>query len=220
MGVGRAAPFAIRNAGADEGLLEDFPERNHHKIALVHQRMRDAEVGLIQGYIVVEQDVDIYRSVVIPAIGRFPASSQKALDALCFQKEVARTELCLHTDAGVEEEVVAPESPRLRLNERGLAHHRANPLSDLLYRRVEQFLAMAKIGTQTEIYGMVHFSRSESAASRRSTRTYIRFPPPYCRPPSQGRSHRMQPSPSGAWSMDGRNWPPCCRPARSRMEGR
>lgn len=161
MGVGRATPFAIRNAGAEGRLLEDFPERNHHKIALVHQRMRDAEVGLIDRDSIIEQDVDIYRSVVILAIGRFPTSSQKALDALCFLKEVARTELCLHTDAGVEEEIVAPESPRLRLNERGLAHHRANPLSYLLYRRVEQFLAIAKIGTQTKIYGMVHFSRSE-----------------------------------------------------------
>ena len=38
---------------------------NHHEVALVHQRMRYLQVGLIDNKVVIEQDIDVDRTVVI-----------------------------------------------------------------------------------------------------------------------------------------------------------
>lgn len=42
-----------------------FPQRNHDEIALRHARMWNLQVGFVDNEVVVEQDVDIDRPVVI-----------------------------------------------------------------------------------------------------------------------------------------------------------
>ena len=45
--------------------ISDFIQRDHHEVALVHQRMRNLQVGLINHQIVIEQDINVDRTVGI-----------------------------------------------------------------------------------------------------------------------------------------------------------
>lgn len=64
--------------------VTNFVQRNHHEVALVHQRMRYFEIGLVDGQGVVQQDVDVDRTVLVLAGGeRFMSSAQSALYLLC-----------------------------------------------------------------------------------------------------------------------------------------
>ena len=39
--------------------ISNFVERNHHEVALLHQRMGNLQVGLVDGDVVIQQNVDI-----------------------------------------------------------------------------------------------------------------------------------------------------------------
>ena len=45
--------------------MTDFLQRNHYEITLLHQRMGNLEIGLVNGQIVVEQYVNVDRAVAV-----------------------------------------------------------------------------------------------------------------------------------------------------------
>ena len=45
----------------------DFSQWNHHEVALVHERMGDFQVGLVDVEVVIEQDVDVDGAVLVVA---------------------------------------------------------------------------------------------------------------------------------------------------------
>lgn len=67
----------------------NLAQRNHHEVTLVHQGMGDLQVGCIDGDIIIKEDIDINRTVMI---GDFPGRAtcsmngtfpQQAFDGLC-----------------------------------------------------------------------------------------------------------------------------------------
>ena len=85
----------------------------------MHERMRDFQVGLIDGQIVVKQDIDVDRTIVILTIYGFFGRAKRfaspiydffaaeiALDLLGGTQELARGKLRSAEDDPIEETVV------------------------------------------------------------------------------------------------------------------
>ena len=49
--------------------LSDFVKRNHHEVTLLHQRMGNLQVGLVDSDVVIEQNVDVDRTVFVLTFG-------------------------------------------------------------------------------------------------------------------------------------------------------
>lgn len=105
----------------------------------MHERMRDFQVRLIDHQVVIEQDVDIDRTVLIEARGgRYEVrdmllASQVALDFLSGFKELTRSESGFTEDDAIEELIFRLESPRFGFDEGGLPKHRPYPLTNERY---------------------------------------------------------------------------------------
>ncbi len=112
--------------------MSDFVKRSHHEVTLLHQRMGNLQVRLVDSDVVIEKDVDVDRTVFVLSRGDCPIcamcrtgglspygflASHVALNLLCQSKHLAWCPFRLAEDDGVEKFVGRLKSPRLRLDE-------------------------------------------------------------------------------------------------------
>ena len=125
---------------------------NHHEVSLSHQRMGDLQVRLIHRQIIVEQDVDVNRTIGIAAGGtRFGLSSQLTLDGLRQPQHLVRALLRQTKDGPVKETVRGGEAPRGGLYERGAADDLPYPLLYQPYGLFHSRFTVAEIASQSQI---------------------------------------------------------------------
>lgn len=147
---------AERDDEVSGSMRKNLLQGRHHEVALMHQRMRNLQVGLINMYVIVEQDVDVDDAVTVIAVDRFPRTTQLLLNGLGYPQHLTRLERCLTADAGIEKHIGRREAPRLGLDERRLPQHRADAVAKQLNRIVNEPLAVADVGSDAEINGMFH----------------------------------------------------------------
>ena len=122
--------------------------------------MGDFQVRLIDGQIVVEEDVDVDGTVGVrdrrgggrrreSGGSRFPAAAQLTLDGLGDFEELAGGEGGLAEDHSIEEFVGGFEAPGLGLNQRGLAKHQSYFFTDERYGLADIGLSVTEIATES-----------------------------------------------------------------------
>ena len=121
--------------------------------------MGDLQVRLIDGRIVVEEDVDVDGTVGVrdrrggrrrESGGRgFFAAAQLTLDGLGDFEELAGSEGGLAEDHSIEEFVGRFEAPGLGLNQRGLAKHQSYFFTDERYGLADIGLSVTEIATES-----------------------------------------------------------------------
>ena len=134
-------------------LIPYLIQGNHHEVPLAHERMRNLQVRLINRQVVIEQDVNVDRSVFIE-MGKMFLPSQFALDLLSDLEELARCEGCLAENHAIEKPILRLEAPRLRLDEGGLPKHRPYPLTYQRYGFADMRCLIAKVRTEPQEYFM------------------------------------------------------------------
>ena len=128
--------------------------------------MGDVQVGLADGDIVVEEDVDVDEAVVIDASCRLLRASELALYLLRGFEELPRREVGGAADGGIDETMVGAEAPGLCFEESRLAHDGANQLSYPLDGPPYVAPTVPEVTAQTQIYGVeTHQSSTMSMAS-------------------------------------------------------
>ena len=90
-------------------------QRLEHKPPTVHQRMRNGELRRLIHPIVVQQDIDIDRTVMVSVVLAFDRASQLAFDLLRERQQVCRRKRSLQVCHGVEKRILRVEPPRLGL---------------------------------------------------------------------------------------------------------
>ena len=102
-------------AGALDPFRRDVVQRREHERPLVHPRVRDLEVGLVDVLVAVEQDVDV-QGARSPADRAHPIL--ELLDAIADVEQLARREIGVDRDHRVEEVVLARTADRRGLVDR------------------------------------------------------------------------------------------------------
>ena len=88
---------------------------NHHEVALVHQRMGYLQIRLIDGQVIVKENVDVDRTVFIEVRDMF-FPSQSTFYFLSGFKELSGRESGLYKDDAIQKLMLRFKSPRLGLN--------------------------------------------------------------------------------------------------------
>lgn len=125
----------------------------------MHQRMRYFQVWFVDNQFVVEQDVDVYWSVVVARWSRraslrsmFGPLAQFALYLLCGLKHFAGRKRGLTAHDTIQKRMVGLESPRLGFYQRRPAHYRPYPAVNESDGLLQQLPALAKIGAKPQIH--------------------------------------------------------------------
>lgn len=100
-------------SGGVDGSVHNLAQRFHDEVALVHQRVGNVQVGLIDVQVVVDEYVDVDGTVVILPVGRLALAAQLPLYVLGGGEHLAGCERGAATHAGVEEPVGGVKAPRL-----------------------------------------------------------------------------------------------------------
>ena len=125
-------------------------QRLHHKGTVGHQRMRDLQVGVIDVFVAVQQDIDVHGAIGI-TVDTLMLPAEVAFDGLRCREHFAGRQLSAEQRHGVEEGVVALEPPRFGLDERRAAHEDPYSLHQCLDGLEQQGVAVAKIASEGEI---------------------------------------------------------------------
>lgn len=88
----------------------------------------DDQIGLVYLYIIIEEDVDVYRAVGILTIGRLLSPAQFTLYLFRSLQRLAWGHPGVDANAGIEKLMFALEAPWSRLYKGRGAFHRANTL--------------------------------------------------------------------------------------------
>ena len=132
----------------------NLPKRNHYKVAVFHQWVRQCKLGGIDVQIVVHQYVDVYRSVVIMTVYRLRHPSKLPLDDLRCGKKLLRRQRGEHPDAHIEKLIGRLEAPRLGLKHCRLAVYRAYLPAQQVDGTTHCGVSVAKIGAEREVSRM------------------------------------------------------------------
>ena len=127
---------------------QDFPERDHDKVALEHVWMRDGEPGSGNGLIAIQKQVYVDGAVVIDAVFRLRLASQFALYLLGFPQALERSECGLHHHGCVQEGICAFEAPGFGLDEGRNTLHRTNPLANEHDGTAQHLGSVTEIGAE------------------------------------------------------------------------
>lgn len=100
-------------SGGVNGSVHNLAQRFHDEVALVHQRVGNVQVGLIDVQVVVDEYVDVDGTVVILPVGRLALAAQLPLYVLGGGEHLAGCERGAATHAGIEEPVGGVKAPRL-----------------------------------------------------------------------------------------------------------
>lgn len=117
--------------------------------------VRNDQIGLVYLYVIIEEDVDVYRAVSILTIGRLPCPAQFTLYLFRSLQHFAWGHPGVDANAGIEKLMFALEAPWCRLHKGRGALYRADTLPQEGDGRLEQLPTVAKIGTQGEIQTML-----------------------------------------------------------------
>lgn len=90
--------------------------------------VRNDQIGLVYLYIIIEEDVDVYRAVSILTIGRLPCPAQFTLYLFRSLQHIAWGHPGVDADAGIEKLMFALEAPWCCLYKGRGALHRADTL--------------------------------------------------------------------------------------------
>ena len=123
-----------------------FPQRGHDEVPFVHAGMRQGECGRGELQVSVEKQIDVDGTVVIYAVLRFFLAPQLTFYPLCGPKALVRRQCGLHETGGIEEGMLALESPGLCLDERRDTLHRANTLVNQRNGTAQHLGPVSKIG--------------------------------------------------------------------------
>lgn len=110
--VGCCVVAGIGSGGVD-GSVHNLAQRFHDEVALVHQRVGNVQVGLVDVQVVVDEYVDVDGTVVILSVGRLALAAQLPLYLLGGGEHLAGCERGAATHAGVEKPVWGVKAPRL-----------------------------------------------------------------------------------------------------------
>ena len=140
-------------------ILHYFLQGYHHEVALSHQGMRYSESGFIDLQVIVEQDVDVDRTIFVglrigALRGVLAGFAQFTLNLLGGIQDAAGGEGRLTKDDAIQELMHRLEAPGCCLNEGGLACHRPYPFADQPYCRGYACLTVAEITSQPQIHLM------------------------------------------------------------------
>lgn len=100
-------------SGGVDGSVHNLAQRFHDEVALVHQRVGNVQVGLVDVQVVVEEYVDVDGTVVILPVGRLALAAQLPLYLLGGSEYLAGCERGAATHTGVKEPVGGVKAPRL-----------------------------------------------------------------------------------------------------------
>lgn len=100
-------------SGGVDGSVHNLAQRFHDEVALVHQRVGNVQVGLVDVQVVVDEYVDVDGTVVILPVGRLVLAAQLPLYVLGGGEHLAGGERGAATHTGVEEPVGGVKAPRL-----------------------------------------------------------------------------------------------------------
>lgn len=100
-------------SGGVDGSVHNLAQRFHDEITLVHQRVGNVQVGLVDVQIVVDEYVDVDGTVVILPVGRLALAAQLPLYVLSGGEHLVGRERGAATHTGVEEPVGGVKAPRL-----------------------------------------------------------------------------------------------------------
>lgn len=117
--------------------------------------VRNDQIGLVYLYVIIEEDVDVYRAVSILTIGRLPCPAQFMLYLFRSLQHFAWGHPGVDANAGIEKLMFALEAPWCCLHKGRGALYRADTLPQEGDGRLEQLPTVAKIGTQGEIQTML-----------------------------------------------------------------
>lgn len=90
--------------------------------------VRNDQIGLVYLYVIIEEDVDVYRAVSILTIGRLPCPAQFTLYLFRSLQHLAWGHPGVDADAGIEKLMFALEAPWCRFYKGRDAFHRADTL--------------------------------------------------------------------------------------------
>lgn len=90
--------------------------------------VRNDQIGLVYLYVIIEENVDVYRAVSILTIGRLPCPTQFTLYLFRSFQHLAWGHPGVDADAGIEKLMFALEAPWCRLYKGRYAFHRADTL--------------------------------------------------------------------------------------------
>ena len=100
-------------SGGVDGSVHNLAQRFHDEVALVHQRVGNVQVGLVDVQVVVDEYVDVDGTVVILPVGRLALAALLPLYVLGGGEHLAGCERGAATHTGVEEPVGGVKAPRL-----------------------------------------------------------------------------------------------------------
>lgn len=100
-------------SGGVDGSVHNLAQRFHDEVALVHQRVGNVQVGLVDVQVVVDEYVDVDGTVVILPVGRLALAAQLPLYLLGGGEHLAGCERGAAAHTGVEEPVGGVKAPRL-----------------------------------------------------------------------------------------------------------
>lgn len=100
-------------------------QRLHDELTLLHQRMWNLQIGLIDLQVIVKQYVDVNGTIVVDGSfclmlsfsGMLPHLAKEALDELRAVKHLSRCLAGLYADNAVDEAVLRLKAPRLGVEE-------------------------------------------------------------------------------------------------------
>ena len=125
----------------------NLAQRLHHKGTVGHQRMRDLQVGFIDVFVAVEQDIDVHGAIGI-TVDTLVLPAEVAFDGLRCREHLAGRQFCAEQRHGVEERVVALEAPGLRFDERRATDQGADALHQGFDGLEQQRVAVAEIAAE------------------------------------------------------------------------
>lgn len=128
-----------------------FVQRFQHKFPLVQEWMRNRQILFVENQIVVKQNIDVDKSVVILGIFRFHRASQLFFDVLRQKKTGACIQIGFCDEAGVQKGILRGKPPGFTIMKRRSGHYRSNRLLYSLNGSLQRFFTLSEICAQTKI---------------------------------------------------------------------
>ena len=129
----------------------NLSQGNHDEVTFLHAWVGQCQCRRRYLEIIVQEQVNVDGTVVVDAIFRLGGASQFPLNALSLLQALLRRKRRQHQAGRIEEGMLALEAPRLRLDKRRDALHRANAFADERNGTVQHLFPVAKVASQRQI---------------------------------------------------------------------
>lgn len=117
--------------------------------------MRNFQVGFINRQLVVKQQVDVYRPVIVDAVVTLSGPSQFPLYPLGNQETFLWCGFGLHTTSGIQERMRGTKTHGFCFHELGDALHRTKVFVELVNGFQQQCFSVAQVAAQSYVQSML-----------------------------------------------------------------